>query len=310
MLAELSPLPNRRENVPPPWGDAKRYASEVRKHVDALTQLGVVSEPSNLLVALDIDGTIVNNAQELSPRLVAMADTLREAGAHICITTGRSVPSTLPIVRGLGLMSAWIASANGALIGHYTRSEGYKLVKRFTFDAREAVGRVLEVLPEALFGVEEDPFGYRVSATFPPGELREVRGEAPLEELLDHPVSRVVVREPNLTNDEFHRLVDTIDFPDVEYAIGWRAWLDINPAGTSKAHGLETVCDQLEVSLDNCVALGDGGNDIPLLKIAGYGVAMEIARPEVKAAADNTTLSVDNDGATAVMEALTHVCEI
>nr|WP_287848366.1 HAD family hydrolase [Mobiluncus sp.] len=288
----------------------EKYASEVERHLQALQWLNLPDNPRDNLVALDIDGTIVDEHQEMTPRLTRNADWLREGGVHICITTGRSVPATLPVVEQLGLESAWIASANGALIGHFTRESGYTLTNQYTFDPHDAVARILEAIPTALIGVEDAPTGFRVLKPFPPGELRETTAVQPLEELLAKPVPRVVVRDPSMSNEAFREAVKTVDFPEVEHAIGWRAWLDINPKGTSKAHGLQTVCENLGVSPAHALALGDGANDIPMLEFAGYGVAMGNARPEVKAAANNTTLTVHEDGAAAVMEALARILRI
>ena len=283
------------------------YTEQVTRHAIALGLMGLPDIPRDVLVSLDIDGTIVTPEQQIYPAVKEYADRLRIGGVHICITTGRSVPATLPVVKGLELESAWIASANGSLVGHYTQTDGYKLTNQYTFAPRPIVSRVLQVLPEACIGVEDNPLGFRVSKPFPPGELRETLEVQDLDTLLATPVSRVVIREPQLNNEEFHRAVKRIDFTGVEHAIGWRSWLDINPPGTSKGHGLATVCENLGVDLGHTIAIGDGGNDIPLLRTAGYGVAMGNARPEVKAAADATTLPDTQQGAGAVLEALTQV---
>lgn len=286
------------------------YAKEVARHTEALSWLRLPSNPGQVLVALDIDGTIVDEKQTITPHLSSSVSRLQEGGVNICIATGRSVPATLPVVRCLGLESAWIASANGSLIGHYTKEAGYTLTNQYTFAAREIVSRVLCTIPTALIGVEDSPEGFRVWKPFPPGELQETIAVQPLEELLAKPVSRVVVRDPAMDNDAFRSLVDTIDFSNVEHAIGWRAWLDINPEGTSKAHGLSAVCENLGVSTEHTLALGDGANDISMLKFAGYGVAMGNARQEVKASANNTTLPVHQDGAAAVLEALARILNL
>lgn len=283
------------------------YTEQVTRHAIALGLMGLPENPRDVLVSLDIDGTIVTPEQQIYPAVKEYADRLRIGGVHICITTGRSVPATLPVVKGLELESAWIASANGSLVGHFTQAGGYTLTNQYTFDPRQIVARVLQVLPEACIGVEDNPLGFRVSKPFPPGELRETLEVQNLDTLLATPVSRVVIREPQLNNEEFHHAVKLIDFTGVEHAIGWRSWLDINPPGTSKGHGLATVCENLGVDLGHTIAIGDGGNDIPLLRTAGYGVAMGNARPEVKAAADATTLPDTQQGAGAVLEALTQV---
>lgn len=283
------------------------YAEQVARHAIAMGLMGLPDNPREVLVSLDIDGTIVTPEQQIYPKVKEYADRLRLGGVHVCITTGRSVPATLPVVEGLELESAWIASANGSLVGHYTRADGYTLTNQYTFDPRSIVSRVLQILPDACIGVEDSPLGFRVSKRFPPGELRETLEVQDLDTLLATPVSRVVIREPRLHNEEFHQTVKRIDFTGVEHAIGWRSWLDINPPGTSKGRGLTTVCENLGVDLGHTIAIGDGGNDIPLLQTAGYGVAMGNARSEVKAAAAATTLPDIMEGAGAVLEALAQV---
>lgn len=286
------------------------YAEAVKRHAVALGLMDLPEDPREVLVALDIDGTIVTSEQQIYPKVKEYADRLRIGGVHICITTGRSVPATLPVVEGLELESAWIASANGSLVGHYTQTDGYALTNQYTFDPRPIVARVLQVLPEACIGVEDNPLGFRVSKPFPPGELRETLEVQDLDTLLATPVSRVVIREPQLNNEEFHHAIDCIDFTGVEHAVGWRSWLDINPPGTSKGRGLAAVCRNLAVDLGHTIAIGDGGNDIPLLQTAGYGVAMGNARNEVKIAASATTLSDQKQGAGAVLQALAEVLSL
>ena len=83
------------------------------------------------------------------------------------------------------------------------------------------------------------------------------------------------------------------DFADWD---GFTAWLDINPEGVSKASALELVRRKLAIEPSNTVAVGDQRNDLEMLRWAARGVAMGGAPPEVVAAADETTGSVDDDG--------------
>lgn len=78
---------------------------------------------------------------------------------------------------------------------------------------------------------------------------------------------------------------------------------DIISRGTSKSQGIDHVLEYFHIPLENTLAFGDGGNDIPMLEHAGIGVAMGNAAPEVQAAADYVTTSVDEDG---ILNALKH----
>ena len=71
---------------------------------------------------------------------------------------------------------------------------------------------------------------------------------------------------------------------------------DINVAGISKAAGLSLFADYYKIEPLEIMACGDGGNDIPMLKAAGIGVAMGNACDALKEAADYITLSNDDDG--------------
>ena len=82
---------------------------------------------------------------------------------------------------------------------------------------------------------------------------------------------------------------------------------DVNVAGTSKATGLSLFADYYRVKVSEIMACGDGGNDIPMLKAAGIGVAMGNASEKVQSVADFVTDTVDNSG---LYKALKHFGEI
>lgn len=74
------------------------------------------------------------------------------------------------------------------------------------------------------------------------------------------------------------------------------AFADITALGNTKQRGIDQVCRRFGIAVDETLAIGDGGNDIPMLRHAGIGVAMGNANPTVQAAADYVTDTVDNDG--------------
>ena len=72
--------------------------------------------------------------------------------------------------------------------------------------------------------------------------------------------------------------------------------IEVTKAGVTKASGLKRVCDHYGLKTENVIVFGDSGNDIPAMRIAGYAVAMGDAAPDVKAAADEVTASIHDDG--------------
>jgi HAD superfamily hydrolase (TIGR01484 family) len=257
------------------------------------------------LVALDIDGTLLKwvvglgmSHEEVTPAVHDAVQSVLDAGAHVVLASGRA-PHNMTVVADMLALHGhgerlWIVAANGAVVLRYPPME---VVHEVTFDARPAVRAVLAKHPEALVAVEQRGVGYRVSAPFPDGELGGTTTVTAIEEMVANPVSRVIIRDPKATADDFVKLAEGLGLHGTDYVVGWTAWLDLAPVGVSKASGLEYVAGQLGVDPADVLAIGDGRNDIEMLQWAGRGVAMGQAVDEVKTVADAVTDHVDVDGA-------------
>jgi HAD superfamily hydrolase (TIGR01484 family) len=258
------------------------------------------------LVALDIDGTLLKwvegegqSYEQISPVLYDAVHAAVDAGAHIVLASGRSphgmdkIADLLDLPRE-GTDRLWVVASNGAVIFRYPPLE---VVHEETFDAREAVRMILEQHPEALVAVEERGVGYRVSGPFPEGELSGEMIETDVEDIVAGPVSRVIVRDPTASADDFVAMAARLGLHGTDYVVGWTAWLDLAPVGVSKASGLERVARELGLGQEDVLAIGDGRNDVEMLRWAAHGVAMGQAVQEVIDAADAVTESVYEDGA-------------
>jgi hydroxymethylpyrimidine pyrophosphatase-like HAD family hydrolase len=222
-----------------------------------------------------------------------------DAGAHVVLASGRSPHGMTNIADLLDLHTGegeqlWVVASNGAVVFRYPPME---VVHEETFDAAPAVAAVLEHHPNALVAVEERGFGYRVNRPFPDGELTGEFMIADVDDLVAVPVSRVIIRDPDATADDFVALGRRLGLQGTDYVVGWTAWLDLAPLGVSKASGLEHVARELGVAASDVLAIGDGRNDVEMLGWAGRGVAMGQAVEEVKAAADDVTATVYDEGA-------------
>ena len=258
------------------------------------------------LIALDIDGTLLKwvdgggtTHEEISPAVYDAVRRALDAGAHVVLASGRSPHGMTRIADALDLHTdggerIWIVASNGAVVLRYPPVE---VIHEDTFDAREAVASVLEHHPAALVAVEERGVGYRVNRHFPPGELTGEMTITEVDDLVAGPVSRVIIRDPDATAEDFVALGERLGLHGTNYVVGWTAWLDLAPVGVDKASGLQHVADKLGVAAEDVLAIGDGRNDIEMLQWAGRGVAMGQAVEEVRAAADGVTSSVFEDGA-------------
>jgi hydroxymethylpyrimidine pyrophosphatase-like HAD family hydrolase len=117
-----------------------------------------------------------------------------------------------------------------------------------------------------------------------------------VDDIVGEPVSRVIIRDPEATADDFVDLAAKLGLHSIGYVVGWTAWLDLTPKGVHKASGLQRVADELGLESADVLAIGDGRNDIEMLEWAGRGVAMGQAIEEVRAAADDVTGTVHEDG--------------
>ena len=199
----------------------------------------------------------------------------------------------MEVVERLGLEDGTAVTSNGAIVVGYHPVE---VLHSVTFDASEAVRRVLESVPDALVAVEEVGVGYRVNKPFPEGEVSGRITVEDVDSLVSEPVTRVVIRAPGHDAREFAALVEGLGLTETNYYIGYTAWLDLAPQGVSKASGLEIVCSRLDIAPADVLAVGDGFNDVEMLRWAGRGVAMGQAPDEVNAVADDATDSVADDG--------------
>jgi Cof subfamily protein (haloacid dehalogenase superfamily) len=267
-----------------------------------------VSDWKPKVIALDIDGTLLKwqegtgaSSEVVSPTVVEAVGRAYDAGAHIVLASGRSPHGMTKIADLLGLPREggdrlWIVASNGAVILRYPPMD---VVHEELFDAGPAVRAILAEQPSALVAVEERGVGYKLNDHFPPGELTGTMTLTAVEDLIREPVSRVIIRNPEASAEDFVEMGRRLGLHGISYVVGWTAWLDLTPVGVSKASGLAYVVDQLGLEPQDCLAIGDGRNDLEMFDWVGRSVAMGQAIPEVLEAADAITLPVDEDGAAA-----------
>ncbi len=244
------------------------------------------------LVALDIDGTVLQEDGTLTDAVIDEVRRVDGLGHEVMLATGRSASMTLPVLDRLGIAPQFLVCANGAVtLGRDAAAPvGYSRVHVETFDPGDVLRTIHGHLAGASFAVEDADGVFRYTGSFPNGALAAASRMAEFDELLDLLATRVVVLSPGHAIDDFLSIVERMGLHKVSYNVGWTAWLDIAPDGVNKATGLERVRDWVGIPRDRVLVMGDGRNDIDMLEwaIAGAGVAVVMGQAPDEVAVPGT----------------------
>ena len=250
----------------------------------------------------DIDGTLVSFDTHQIP--LSTVDALRKAhekGVKIIISTGRPLSFITNLGAIDGLIDGYI-TANGAynFIGSHDVSchcIAPEQVRRIIALSREKNVPCVIVGKRSATDINRNSLFEQVFLDLLNLYVLNV-STSTLEEVLAEGVLQVT---PFFDAQQWSEL--EASFPD---CIGNRwhpAFVDINKKNVHKGMGLKEFAEYFGISIEETMAFGDGGNDIPIIEAAGIGVAMGNANDEVKASADYVTAHIDHDG---VAQALTH----
>ncbi|GAA3216461.1 HAD-IIB family hydrolase [Microbacterium terregens] len=268
---------------------------------------GIRTEP--LLIALDIDGTIILEDETFSPGVVEAVAHAHRAGHEVMLATGRSWEGTEEFLASLNIAPEFVVTSNGAIILRKSDADvlAYERFHTETFDPIEVLTLLREHLPDAKYMVELAD-GRRLYTEHLGDWNLEHADRVPFEQLSSMPVCRIVVVSPGDTEQDFVELVERIGLNEVSYAVGWTAWLDIAPQGVDKGTALERVRSWLGIDPARVLVIGDGRNDVGMFRWAlengGRAVAMEQGPQEVRDAAGEVTTSVQAGGVAEVLRSL------
>ena len=260
------------------------------------------------LIALDIDGTVLQEGGAISDEVIEQVQRVRDLGHKVMLATGRSASMTLPILDRLGIAPQYLVCSNGSITlrRNPDAPTGYEHAHVETFDASEVLTTISAALADASFAVEDETGFFRYTGYFPNSSLGALSQIVEFDELLGQQATRVVVISPEHAVEEFLGIVEQMGLHKVSYNVGWTAWLDIAPEGVNKATALERVRGWLGIPRSRVMAVGDGRNDIDMLTWAseqGRGVAMGQSPDEVLAvASERTGTDLDNGVASLLRE--------
>lgn len=240
----------------------------------------------------DIDGTLVSFKTHRVPEsaLAALEEAHRK-GIKIVIATGRpygdfDVISKVPYDAVISLNGADCRWKDGQTIcRHFIEYDDFKTMQRLSDEFGFAL--CLEI-SEGFFINRITPAVIDLASAID----HELPVVCDIEEVfLKYGCGQLAAYFPPEQQDEIMSQVPAL------YASRWHpGFADIDLKGLSKGTALQEVAGLMGISIDQAIAFGDGGNDIPLIEAAGLGVAMGNAGDDVKSIADYVTAPVDDDG--------------
>ncbi|HEX8865871.1 MAG TPA: HAD family hydrolase [Lentzea sp.] len=245
-------------------------------------------------MALDIDGTLTHvGSNDISPAVKAAVTRATEHGTHVVLCTGRSLIGTTPIAPQVPASLA--LCSNGAVWWDPARDE---ITRRTTFDPGPTIKTLQALLPGSVFAVEQTGVGNLSLGSFLPNDLWGETTHATFDEMAATPTARLVMRWHDRTPEELAFAVRELELPGVSWTVDHtEPWLTAVPPDVTKGSALEELRISLGISADDTLAIGDGSNDVEMLRWAARGIAMGQAPATVQAAADEVTATVLEDGA-------------
>ena len=259
--------------------------------------------PPIRLVAVDLDGTLLNDSKKVSGRTVAALKCLPNAGVRVIIASARPPRSVRHVYAELGL-DTWQINYNGALVWDepgrravYHRPMEGSIVRRIIDAVRDRYEEVLvgcEVLDRWCTDRFDETYTTETGRLFKPDLV------APLDEFCNQPITKLMFLADPLTLTRLDPVL--IDLPfDVSIVRSDPQLIQIMSAGASKGEALRLVAGHYGIPMQQVMAIGDAVNDVPMLEAAGVAVAMDNAHPDVKAVAHWVAPSNNDHGVHAAL---------
>jgi hydroxymethylpyrimidine pyrophosphatase-like HAD family hydrolase len=274
------------------------------------------------LIAIDMDGTLLNSDGRVSARNLAALQLAESCVAEVVIATGRRHCYAMRVLRTLDLDPASaLVSSNGTVIRTIGKHiDAFRNTLMLTFDM---VGHDGEDTRGALVCEHLDDLNASIGRWMRSNEpyilqvnrLEDaLQGDAPIQMMLCGPVARMAAAEARLLEHPAITPVGAQDAPTAEISLHRTIYpdkdlsiVDILPAGCSKASALAHLAKIRGIHTGEILAIGDNWNDLPMLRLAGSSVLMANAPEELKqmARAQGWMIapSNDDDGVAIAIEA-------
>lgn len=256
------------------------------------------------LIAVDMDDTLLDSSLNISERVMEAVRKVREKGIHITLATGRMFRSAKPYAEKLGI-NVPLITYQGALVKN-ALSEEVLMHRPVPLDlARQVVAVIKEYGYHINLYVNDNLY---VEKMTPEAELYQkisrikAHPVGDLLEFIQEPPTKVLAVADEQKIDVLLREVKPLFGSQLHITKSKPQFLEFSHPRATKGDALAMLAEQIGAGQHEVMAIGDGYNDVEMLKYAGLGVVVANARDEIKELADYVAPSNDEDGVAYVLE--------
>lgn len=260
------------------------------------------------LIALDMDGTVLNDKKEITKRTKDAIAKAKEIGVKVVLSSGRPIDGLYQFLEKLDLVEddEYILSYNGCLV---QENKSKKIIHEVVLD-KEDLNYIYDL--SVKLGVNMQAFSTKRGLITP-----KISKYTEYEAMLNN-IDITVTDFSDMENDEYLAKIMMLDEPEIldeaisklpkeayeKYNIvkSTPFFLEIINKNGDKGEGLKALGEYLGIKREEMIAIGDAANDISMIEYAGLGVAMANASEDVKKVADLITVSNEEDGVAKVIE--------
>ena len=254
------------------------------------------------LVAIDIDGTLVNNNREITPEVFEAIQKAKAAGVKIVIATGRPLLGVKNILESLNLLDAgdYVITYNGALVQATATGEAF-IDEPLTYDdyldiemeSRRLKTPLHSITMSTIYTHNRNISKYTINEAYITGLPLKYRTA---EEMAKHEIIKMMyIDEPEKLDETITKLPQRFK---ERYTIvkSTPFYLEILNKNASKGLAVQHLAEKLGISHEETMAIGDEENDRSMLEAVGNPVVMANGNPELKKIAKYITKSNEASG--------------
>lgn len=250
------------------------------------------------IIALDVDGTLLNDQYEITEETRQAVRAASDLGAEIVLCTGRGPANTVPVMERLGLQGVLITH-NGAVT---VKMPGSEIMAQESFRIEDLRGLVHYCRDQRIhFDVctAKEMYIERWSDEEKAMYDKYMLSPRLVEDCLrmEEPIVKLTMFGSREQMDEVELELPKTNVPgELHWSRSGAQFIDIMSRRATKGNALRKLAEQRNVPARCIMAIGNFYNDIDMIAFAGLGIAMDNSPDEVKAAADTVTASNNLEG--------------